>query len=85
MEENKFDNVRYDINLVESYLPPILVNEREIEPNIMKESQSFHVVHFWYCSTSWPFESCQKCYLSWFIPEGLQDILDEKICSIQKF
>ena len=32
-----FNSAKYDINLIESYLLPILVNERDIEPTILKK------------------------------------------------
>ena len=33
-----FNSAKYDINLIKSYLLPILVNERDIEPTAIKES-----------------------------------------------
>ena len=35
-----FNSANYDINLIKSYLLPILVNERDIEPTVIKKSQS---------------------------------------------
>ena len=36
-----FSSAKYDINLVKSYLLPILVNERQIEPAILKKANQF--------------------------------------------
>ena len=32
-----FNSAKYDINLIKSYLLPILVNERQIEPTVIKK------------------------------------------------
>ena len=36
-----FNSAKYDINLIKSYLLPILVNERSIEPIVIKEANRF--------------------------------------------
>ena len=36
-----FNSARYDINLIKSYLLPILVNERQIEPAVIKKAYQF--------------------------------------------
>ena len=36
-----FNSAKYDINLVMSYLLPILVNYRDIEPTVMKKANQF--------------------------------------------
>ena len=36
-----FDSSNYDLNLIKSYLLPILVNEREIEPTVIKKANQF--------------------------------------------
>ena len=36
-----FNSERYDLNLIKSYLLPILVNEREIEPTVIKKANQF--------------------------------------------
>ena len=36
-----FDSAKYDHNLVKSYLLPILVNERDIEPTVIKKANQF--------------------------------------------
>ena len=36
-----FNSANYDINLIKSYLLPILVNERDIEPTVMKKANQF--------------------------------------------
>ena len=33
-----FNSAKYDINLIKSYLLPILVNERDIEPTVIKKA-----------------------------------------------
>ena len=41
-----FDSAKYDINLIKSYLLPILINERNMEPTVIK-NQSICVVQIW--------------------------------------
>ena len=36
-----FNSANYDINLIKSYLLPILVNERDIEPTVIKKANQF--------------------------------------------
>ena len=36
-----FNSAKYDLNLIKSYLLPILVNERNIEPNVIKKANQF--------------------------------------------
>ena len=36
-----FNSAKYDINLIKSYLLPILVNERGIEPTVIKKANQF--------------------------------------------
>ena len=36
-----FNSAKYDINLIKSYLLPTLVNERDIEPTVMKKANQF--------------------------------------------
>ena len=36
-----FDSAKYDINLIKSYLLPIPVNERQIEPAVIKKANQF--------------------------------------------
>ena len=36
-----FNSAKYDINLIKSYLLPILVNERDIEPVVIKKANQF--------------------------------------------
>ena len=36
-----FNSAKYDINLIKSYLLPILVNERNIEPTVIKKANQF--------------------------------------------
>ena len=36
-----FNNAKYDINLIKSYLLPIFVNERQIEPTVIKKANQF--------------------------------------------
>ena len=37
----EFNNARYDIYLIKSYLLPILVNEQYIEPTVLKKANQF--------------------------------------------
>ena len=37
----RFNSAKYDINLIKSYLLPILVNERDIEPTVIKKANQF--------------------------------------------
>ena len=36
-----FNSAKYDLNLIKSYLLPILVNERDIEPTVIKKAKQF--------------------------------------------
>ena len=36
-----FNSAKYDINLIKSYLLPYLVNERDMEPTVMKKANQF--------------------------------------------
>ena len=36
-----FNSAKYDLNLIKSYLLPIPVNERDIEPTVIKKSNQF--------------------------------------------
>ena len=36
-----FNSAKYDINLIKSYLLPIFVNERDIEPTVIKKANQF--------------------------------------------
>ena len=36
-----FNNAKYDINLIKSYLFPILVNERQIQPTVVNKANHF--------------------------------------------
>ena len=36
-----FKSAKYDLNLIKSYLLPILVNERNIEPTFIKKANQF--------------------------------------------
>ena len=36
-----FNSAKYDLNLIKSYLLPILVNERNIEPTVIKKANHF--------------------------------------------
>ena len=36
-----FNSAKYDLNLIKSYLLPILVNERDIEPTVIKKANQF--------------------------------------------
>ena len=36
-----FNSAKYDINLINSYLLPILVNDRDIEPTVIKKANQF--------------------------------------------
>ena len=36
-----FNSAKYDINLIKSYLLPIVVNERDIEPTVIKKANQF--------------------------------------------
>ena len=36
-----FNSAKYDLKLIKSYLLPILVNERDIEPTVLKKTNQF--------------------------------------------
>ena len=37
----RFNSAKYDINLIKSYLLPILINERNIDPTVIKKANQF--------------------------------------------
>ena len=37
----RFNSAKYDINLIKSYLLPILINERNMEPTVIKKANQF--------------------------------------------
>ena len=39
-----FNSAKYDLNLIKSYLLPILVNERNFEPTVIKKSEPVYLV-----------------------------------------
>ena len=41
-----FNSAKYDINLIKSYLLPILVNKRQIEPTVIKKANQFVSFNF---------------------------------------
>ena len=41
-----FKSAKYDLDLIKSYLLPILVNEREIEPTVIKKANQFFSLKF---------------------------------------
>ena len=41
-----FNSAKYDLNLIKSYLLPILINERDIEPTVTKEANHFILFKF---------------------------------------
>ena len=41
-----FSSAKYDLNLIKSYLLPILVNERDIEPTVIKNANQFISFNF---------------------------------------
>ena len=36
-----FNSSRYDLNLIKSYLIPILINEKKLEPRVIKKTNQF--------------------------------------------
>ena len=42
-----FNSAKYDINLIKSYLLPILVNKRQVEPAVIKKANKFVSFKFW--------------------------------------
>ena len=41
LQEFEFNSAKYDINLIKSYLLPILINERKKEPTVIKKANQF--------------------------------------------
>ena len=64
------------------YLLPILVNEREIEPTVIKkQTSSSHSIQW--CSTSGYFEFFRWRNRSWFVPESIQNIGNKKFLPLR--
>ena len=57
-----FNSAKYDINLIKSYLLPILVNEKDIEPTVIKKSVCFFQV--WRHSITLYYEFPRWCHQS---------------------
>ena len=43
---SRISGTLYDFNLIKSYLLPILVNERDIEPTVIKKANQFNSIKF---------------------------------------
>ena len=41
-----FNSAKYDLKLIKSYLLPILVNERDLEPTVIKKANQFISLKF---------------------------------------
>ena len=41
-----FNSAKYDLNLIKSYLLPILINEEDIEPTVIKKANQFISIKF---------------------------------------
>ena len=41
-----FNSAKHDLNLIKSFLLPILVNERDVEPTVIKEANQFNSFNF---------------------------------------
>ena len=41
-----FDSAKYDLKLIKSYLLPIFVNERDIEPTVIKKANQLISINF---------------------------------------
>ena len=59
-----FNSAKYDINLIKSYLLPILVNERDIEPTVIKTANQFVSFNFWRHSITGHYEFARGCHQS---------------------
>ena len=57
----EFNSAKYDMNLIESFLLPILVYERDIEPTV-KEIQSVCFVQVWRHSFTGHYEFPRWCH-----------------------
>ena len=57
-----FNNAKYDINLIKPYLLPILVNERDIEPKVIKQAKSVCFFPVWRHSINGHYEFPRWCH-----------------------
>ena len=57
-----FNNAKYDINLIKPYLLPILVNERDIEPKVIKQAKSVCFFQVWRHSINGHYEFPRWCH-----------------------
>ena len=48
-----FNSAKYDLNLIKSYLLPILINERDIEPTVIKKANQFIPFKFGVIFSCW--------------------------------
>ena len=42
-----FNSAKYDLNLISSYLLPILADEQDIEPTVIKKAKQFILGQIW--------------------------------------
>ena len=47
-----FNSAKYDLNLIKTYLIPLLVNEREIEPTVIKKANKINLSYLETCNSS---------------------------------
>ena len=78
-----FNSAKYDLNLIKSYLLPILVNERNIGPTVIKKSELVYLVQFRRYSGFGYYEFSWRCNKSSFLLEGIQNFRDKRVLPLR--
>ena len=78
-----FNSAKYDIKLIKSYLLPILVNERNIEPTVIKKSEPVYLVQIWWYSAIGFNELSWWSNKPWFNLEGIQNFRNKRILPLR--
>ena len=80
-----FNSAKYDPKLIKAYLLPILVNERDIEPTLVKKANQIHLIQIWWYSVIGYNELSWRSNKLWFILEGIQNFWDKSIFPYEWF
>ena len=78
-----FNSAKYDLNLMKCYLLPVLVNERNIEPTVIRKANQF--ISFKFCDIQLLdyYEFSWRCNKFWFLLEGIQNFRDKRILPLR--
>ena len=78
-----FNSPKYDLNLIKPYLLSILVNERDIEPTVIKKANQFVSFKFGYIQLLDIMNFFWWHNKPWFILEGTQNFKNKRILPLR--